>query len=201
MRRLLQTSTTAVLLLFATVGCGGGGEETAPGVWVLSQETETLSKIDPESNEITATIDVGAFPTQIIPLEGALWVANATDGTVSRINPQKLSVAAQIDLAGSARGLAVGDGRLWAADDEGVSPIDPATNELGEALPVGKADTTALAFADGSLWVATSIPQQVLRVDPSTGDIQATIKDTGQVLEFLVVGDQVWGTTFDGKTG
>jgi YVTN family beta-propeller protein len=54
-------------------------------VWVANSDDGTVSRIDPGSNEVTATIAVGREPLRIITAYGAVWVTNRDDGTLVRI--------------------------------------------------------------------------------------------------------------------
>ena len=48
---------------------------------------DTLSKIDPKSNEVVSIFEVGSGPVGIVVSDDALWVANTSDNTVWRIKP------------------------------------------------------------------------------------------------------------------
>ena len=53
-----------------------------------TRTTRTVSRIDPATNAVVQTIQVGAGPAGIAVGAGAVWVLNALDGTVSRIDPK-----------------------------------------------------------------------------------------------------------------
>jgi YVTN family beta-propeller protein len=44
------------------------------GVWVANSLDRTVSRIDPESGDVVATIDIGNEPRRIAAGEGAVWV-------------------------------------------------------------------------------------------------------------------------------
>ena len=60
---------------------------TDEAVWVTTNSANTLSKIDPQTNRVVATFEVGSGPVGIAFSDDALWVANESDNTVWRIKP------------------------------------------------------------------------------------------------------------------
>ena len=66
-------------------------------VWTLNQGTGTVTKIDPRTMKVVATIDAGVPGTggDIATGEGALWVTQKTI-PVSRIDPASNKVTAQL---------------------------------------------------------------------------------------------------------
>src|SRR6476660_8873669 len=63
--------------------------------WV-TLDAAAVSRIDPDTNQVTATIPVGNFPVRAIGGFNAVWVSNCADGTVSRIDPNTNQVIATI---------------------------------------------------------------------------------------------------------
>jgi len=87
-------------------------------IWLLSEEGESVARIDPSSGRITNTVGVGRIPTGIALGGGAVWVANARDGTVTRIDPRTLDVKT-IEVGGSPTWIAAGEGGVWVTLDTG----------------------------------------------------------------------------------
>lgn len=73
----------------------------------------TLSRIDPATNAVVATIRVGIDPFGVATADGAVWVANRTGFSVSRIDPGKNHVVATISVGNRAMGIAAGNGAVW----------------------------------------------------------------------------------------
>ena len=67
-------------------------------VWFTDwQREETLSRLDPETMEITDHVDV-AGDDAIAVGAGAVWLADTEAGTLTRVDPRSLDVEAVIDL-------------------------------------------------------------------------------------------------------
>jgi YVTN family beta-propeller protein len=75
----------------------------------------TVTRIDPRTNAVTATISVGRYSNSIAVGAGAVWVANRDDGTLSRIDPSTNRVVATIHVGGQPESVAVGGGAVWVA--------------------------------------------------------------------------------------
>jgi YVTN family beta-propeller protein len=55
-------------------------------MWVANSLSNTISRIDPDSLTVTATIEVGEGPAAVTVGGGAVWVANFTSGTITRVS-------------------------------------------------------------------------------------------------------------------
>ena len=47
----------------------------AGAVWVANTEAGTISRIDPATNEVGDTIELGAAPAGLVVANGLLWVS------------------------------------------------------------------------------------------------------------------------------
>jgi YVTN family beta-propeller protein len=82
-------------------------------VWVANSLDSTVSRIDPATDTVTATIPAGSGPAALAVESNAVWVANRYSTTVSRIDPQRNRVVRTARLGGSPTSLAAADGVLW----------------------------------------------------------------------------------------
>jgi YVTN family beta-propeller protein len=166
-----------------TVGEGPGialaeGTGIAVGdgaLWVVDGHTTrpgpgTVSRIDPRTNQIVATIEVGNYALAAAVGEGAVWVVNAQPnsgdpGTISRIDPRTNQVVATITAGYYPWDVTVGGGAVWVSNlgDGTISRIDPQTNEVRETVSVGK-NPRGLAFGHGTLWFTSETDHTVNRL-------------------------------------
>jgi YVTN family beta-propeller protein len=72
-----------------------------------------LSRIDPATNSIVATIPVGLDPFGVTVGKDAVWVANRTGFTISRIDPETNGVVATIPVGNRPSGIAADDDAVW----------------------------------------------------------------------------------------
>ena len=93
-------------------------------------------------------------------------------GAEARIDPLHLRVTGTIRLTPGANGLVLGYRALWATTDEPGTlwKLDPASGDVLAATTLGHAAKLA-AFANGSLWVALSGSNQVVRIAPESAGV------------------------------
>lgn len=154
--------------------------------WVYNANTGIVTRIDPATNTIAATITVGARCDQcggnIAVGDGAVWVDETMDNTVTRIDPRTNKVVATINANGPSQGqtwLSVTPGAVWVGDYYAgvVSRIDPQTNTVA-AAPALSSEPGAIdiSYGAGSLWLCDyHRTPGLLRLDPTTLQVQAQI--------------------------
>jgi YVTN family beta-propeller protein len=137
------------------------------GVWVADSLGDAVTPIDPDTDDVLASIPVGDQPVDLVSDGEELWVANAASGSVSRVVGG--DQVQPVDVGEGPQAVAVGAGVIWVANalDGTVSRIDPDTNST-DADPVGEGPTD-LAFGGGSLWVSLGSAGSVKRIDPRSG--------------------------------
>jgi virginiamycin B lyase len=138
----------------------------------------------------------GDTPEPIAIGEGSVWVGLHRAPELLRVDPETNTVAARIQLAGAACGIEVAYGFVWVGhcfSGRGVSQVDPQTNRLVATVATIRA--ADLASGAGSLWIADFDAGAVLRLDPATTAVVATINVGAEpnVIEFGF--DSVWVVT------
>ncbi len=83
------------------VGLGFGS------VWVTNFGSATITRIDPLTNEVIATIEGGFGPEGIGFTHDAVWVANVRDGNVSRIDPATNTIVDTVETGTATEGIVV----------------------------------------------------------------------------------------------
>jgi streptogramin lyase len=168
---------------------------TADAVWIASQTTGTVIRIDPKANKPVQTITLAGSPCGSMAFAfGSLWVPLCGKG-LARIDPKTNAVTAIVGApTPSARGaVASGTGSIWAiADDRGtVLRIDPDSNTAVAELYTERG-AAALAFGADALWVLSPAANLLTRVNAHTNVITHTIKVPGQPSALLVAEGAVW---------
>ena len=88
------------MTLFGTIRLEGGSAGIAAGasaVWVANPLDDTVSRVDPATNRVTARIGVGDTPLSIAYGDGSVWVTTARRN-VSRIDPRTNTVVTTIEI-------------------------------------------------------------------------------------------------------
>jgi YVTN family beta-propeller protein len=147
-------------------------------VWVANHGDNSVSRIDPDTNRVVATVPVGEGPARIVMGFASAWVAHDREDGLWRIDPQSNRTLA-IRVGGRTSGTpAVGLGGVWATiwDDSSLVRIDPITGTVAARVPV-PAGPLGVQIAGSSLWVASSHRGRgtLSLVDPGEGKVVRSI--------------------------
>jgi len=176
------------------------------GVWVLSSETRTVSRIDPRTRKVASTIEMQGIPSDIAAGAGSIWVGTVggrtdvnTTGSISQINPATGKIRRKVRLPGKGSGwpsvgypsIAIGEGAVWAINPKGlISRIDPRSGRVTGEVEV---DTGGIAAGKEGVWFLDG--KSVTQVDTRTNRPGQTIQSLSNELEGIAVGaGSVWAT-------
>ncbi|MGH9278849.1 MAG: hypothetical protein ACRD12_12195 [Acidimicrobiales bacterium] len=148
-------------------------------VWVANgQDDGTLSRIDPKSMRVSATIKVPAHPEETLPIpqdpgdvaigEGGVWVTDRRVGTVSRVDPGSNRVTLIRDRMGlDSTGVAAGEAHVWVVSTLGLHRLDP-DKRFPDRFDVVDMPS-GVAVGKGAMWVSNFGNDTLARIDPRTG--------------------------------
>jgi YVTN family beta-propeller protein len=150
-------------------------------IWVSNHHDGTVALVNPATNHVTDSIPVfrsGCCGAQALATDGtSVWVAipglDLSESTVVRINASTHAVTGALTGVpdGPCGGLTVAGGTVWSTagncDSQGIMLVDRTTNQLTGYfhVPATPGDVT---YAFGSIWLLTSGPDQLVRIDPAT---------------------------------
>jgi streptogramin lyase len=160
-------------------------------LWALDVGTGII-RVDPLTGDVLQTIPgVSGF---YIAVDGlTAWVSDVGH-TVDRIDLATGEVVASIDVPAGPKEMVVFDDDLWVVCDQGgvVARIDGTTNAIAATIDAGFRPGN-LAGGEGAVWVWNH-DQQLLRVDPATNTVVATIDGIAETLGagVTVGGGFVW---------
>lgn len=157
----------------------------AGSIWVPNGGDGTVSRIDPATNEVVATIEISPTsddsPVSVAVRGNAVWVTSAADQTLVRIDPATNQIVQTIPVTSgdggalALDGLAVGEQALWVT---GLTPevirIDPTSGEVVARIQVDNSGAFKIALTETALWVQSRTT--IYRIDPATNEIVAAIE-------------------------
>jgi virginiamycin B lyase len=164
--------------------------------WVASQDA--LLRIDPQSNQVVATIPtpVSGESASIAFGEGAVWVTSGqANGVVYRVDPATNRVTATIGVPGGAFGIVAAAGTVWVTQylpeqDPGiVARIDAHSNRLLAPVEVPNMPG-AIRYGLDAIWVTSRFT--VSRIDPHSGAVSQPLHRVGDVR--AVGAGSLWGS-------
>jgi YVTN family beta-propeller protein len=174
-----------------TIGVGSAPVGIAAGegaIWVASAGEQTLERIDPRTRRVSGRVGLGRVPSAVAVGEGAVWVASAVGerGTVARIEPGAVAMVDAVSVRDGVgdddfaphtpSSLVAAHGSLWANRGRGEIarvPADGATRSSVRLGPSHSAD--GLAAGEGAIWLTSSADDRLLRIEPRSGRISASI--------------------------
>jgi len=177
-------------------------------IWVLSDRKGMLSRVDPATNRIAATVAVAPESFAAVFAFGSVWITNtrsaipSAGGSVQRIDPATNRVVATIGVGPTPRFLAAGEGGVWTLNqgDGTVSRIDPVANAQSASIPTGMAGSGGdIATGAGRVWVRGKT-RLLASIDPATNRLAEVFGPPAGSGAVRVAQDLVWVTAHDIRT-
>jgi YVTN family beta-propeller protein len=171
----------------------------AGSIWLLTDFRGVLSRIDPATNGVVATVSVKPSSYAAVFGFDAVWVTNTEAGSVQRIDPATNRVVATIETGPRPLFLAAGEGGVFTLNqgDGTVTRIDPATNAVAATIDAGVPGTGGdIATGLGRVWVRA---KEVLlsAIDPQANTVVERFGPKLGSGAVRVAGPHVWVTDHD----
>lgn len=168
-------------------------------LWSLSHNGSAVTRISPGGKpQVLSHISGGG--TALASAGGWLW-AVGWPRALYRIDPADGSVTRRVPLPGADQ-LAVSPEGLWVSrwEKNAVSLVDAdsgkvlRTLQAGPQPRAGKQGVSGVAFGEGSVWAVRGDLNQVYRLDPASGRVQARIGVGGAAGPSTAGGGAIWVT-------
>lgn len=207
----------------ASVALGGAttqfGASADGSVWFPVMDRGQVARLDADTAEIQALIDVGGDPAGVPDLmadplgvaagDSGVWVAQGAKRSVGQIDPATNTVTKSIPVEVVPYALALDGETLWVSSflDDMVVRVDLGSGEV--VANVGVPKPTGIAVGFDGVWVVEKRDDTVARIDPSTNKVVAEISLgergpndlCGMCVENVVVGSEaVWTSNNEGRS-
>jgi streptogramin lyase len=147
-------------------------------IWTLNGQTGYITRIDPSTNKVVASISGQPGFGDIAIEAGNVWVLNHDNHTISRIDARTNRIATTITFPPPVGYLSASSDAVWVASYaiNVVRKLDPRTNRVVATLPVDGGPTN-MAIGSDALWICNhgSTQYGVTRIDPQTNKVLAQI--------------------------
>jgi hypothetical protein len=153
-----------------------------------------VSRIDPGTNAVSATIHVCDAPEGLAGTPGSVWVVCEDDDVVGRIYPATDRMVETVEVGLSPRFALSAFGSVWVSNfvEGSVSRIDPLAGKVVATIDVESEPQLMVATPDG-VWVSNADAPAVQRIDQRSTAVVATLEDAGTTPDGLVEFDgAVW---------
>jgi YVTN family beta-propeller protein len=204
--RLLVVGAAALVLAAAAIGAVAHTRADT----TLHVEPNSVAIIDPDSNELVGSVDVGRRPAHIAAANGHVWVGNTQDDTLMQIDPVRRKVMATIPLEGRPAALVAGPSAVWVvtgAESIGsrleLLRVDPrfpkeptARAELGTSTGSPR---QPLALGMSTIWARGPSARTLVRRDPTTLQRRSVVRLGGTASAIAKGVDGMWATTWGNR--
>jgi hypothetical protein len=180
----LVAVAAAAAAVAAVLATEGHGKAAAP----LLARPDSLVRIDPATNKVSAVIDVGTHPVVAAAAGHSVWTYNSGDGTISEVDAGTNRVLKTTPISGftPAGCCSLFTGPALAADTSGAWFVSGGADDkarLTHVLADGgskreyrlELTPRGVAVGDGAVWVVgrRAHDYEVVRIDPATGRVTA----------------------------
>lgn len=157
-----------------TFGLATGGGS----VWVGGLGSGDVIRVDPATGKVVARVSVGARVFNLAAAPGAVWAIDNALSTAVRVDTKTANVTARVPVGFQPYDIEWGFGSAWVAN-AGDGTVWRITNgKVVKKIKVG-AEPNGLTAYRGALWVSDHTLGKVVRIDPATNRITATVKIPG----------------------
>jgi virginiamycin B lyase len=166
-RASLKTGRIQATLPIEPASSEGGITVGAGSVWLATNKSGILSRIDPRTNTVVASIKIPSGSFAPIFAAGFVWVTSTDHNVLVKVDPSTNRSITEIPVGKNPRFLTSGAGSIWILDqgDGSISRVDRKTNQLIASIPAGLVgEGGEITFGFGSVW-ATLEQFPITRID------------------------------------
>jgi serine/threonine protein kinase len=175
-------------------------------LWVLN--SGGLTKRDEQTGQIEARIELPKDTYQSLASGfGSIWVSanpSSVESEVIRIDPATDEVVSRIRFSQTSGGggnylpMTTTAKALWVIDGEGIlTRINPLTEHVERIHVTGFG--SAITAGGGAVWVGDLLSDEVLKIDPETGEVQKSVASGANPDTLAYLNGNVW--VHDGEGG
>ena len=159
----------------------GAIASTPDSIWMLTDTKTTLSRIDPDQNQVVSELRLPAGCSHLTFGETSLWVVCPNEDKLLRIDPATNLVTKRIEVSAGPQSVAIGEGSVWVLcrKDGKVERIDPKTDKVSKTIELSVPGAEGeIRTGDGSVWVTMSgFP--LTRINPTTEKVAQQFHGAG----------------------
>ena len=158
----------------------------------------TVWKVDERTNTVVGKFSEDGFSACALA-DGALWTVDVRSIPTGSYQLERRDlgtdhITGTVGLAADTAGLVATPAGIWVAETNGtILHLDPKSLSLIGSTEVG-GRPRAIAVADGSIWIADSAGDRLVRVDGETGTVTKRIQLTAEPGGLAGDGTTLWLT-------
>jgi len=166
-RASLTTGRMQKIINVGPANSEGGITAGAGSIWLATNSSGILSRIDPRTGAVIASITIPSGSFCPLFADGFVWVTSTEHSVLTKVDPATNTVVAEIPVGKNPRFLTSGAGSIWTLNqgDGTISRVDSKSDRLVASIPAGISGAGGeIAFGFGSVW-ATLEKFPITRID------------------------------------
>lgn len=188
-----QSNQILTTIPFAPLTTLNGLAAGVGSVWVSNGEEGKVYRIDPNTNQVVAEIEVEQWASQIVTTQDAVWVTNPITPVLTRIDPATNEISAEIDLDCATRRLAVDATDIWVTCDSvpALFRVELLTNQITARIALSSRPD-GVAITSKGVWATSFMDNSLTLIDPGTNQVMAVFKVGQGPLDLVAAQDELW---------
>ena len=151
-----------------------GGITTSTGsVWMVTDTSGTLNRIDPSTNSVRQKISIPPGSYNPIFSDGIVWITGVEDGVLTAVNADTGEVLESVPVGPKPRFLIAGSGSVWTLNqgDGTVTRVDEKSRKVLATIQVGIPGTGGdIGHGADSVW-PTVFDVPLTRIQAATNKV------------------------------
>jgi streptogramin lyase len=175
----------------------GGVATSTDSVWLVTDKTGTLSRIDPATNRLRQKISIPPGSYNPIFSDGIVWISGVESDVLTAVDAASGKVLASIPVGANPRFLTAGGGSIWTLNqgDGTVTRVDEKSKKVLARIQAGIPGKGGdIDYGADSVWL-TVFDVPLTRIDAATNRVvRQWVGNGGDSLRFGF--DSIWITDY-----
>ncbi|WP_174291343.1 Vgb family protein [Sphingomonas bacterium] len=169
----LATRKLSQVFALGPAGPEGGIAIGAGSVWLVTDKTGSLSRIDPGSGTVVQTVKLPPGSYNPVFANGLVWVTRVDGAELTVVDPASGTVVGQVAVGPHPRFTTTGGGAVWTLNqqDGSLSRIDATSRAAAKAVALNTPGPGGdITYADGRVWT-TMMKTPLTAIDARSGAV------------------------------
>jgi hypothetical protein len=169
----LNTKKITQTLPIGPADSEGGITASPDSVWMVTDQTGTLVRIDPKTNTVRAKVQLPRGAFNPLYADGAVWVTSSKTNDLIAVSPQTNAIVATIPVGPQPRFLTAGAGSVWTLNqgDGSVSRVDTKSRKVVATIEAGiPGKGGEICYGFGAVW-PTLFKIPLTRIDAASNKV------------------------------
>ena len=151
-------------------------------VWVASDTSGTLTRIDGRTLSVKGVVPANATPADLVATDEAVWMLDRERPRLVKVDARYGSVAERVALpvGRGGGGVGIGRGGVWvAAGTNRLLKLDPHDATVVKRFDLGRR-LNDVTVGGGAVWAISTSSASALQIDPASGSVRARVPITSR---------------------